>query len=539
MSLRTRAEIRSGPRWRVWRGEDPDTRRLFLVKEVNPAAPRPDALARELAEEFRLFGEADHPNVLRPVSAEAPGRAVFADAQCSLAGYVDRAGPLAPDRVANVLLQAADALEHFHSRRLGHGSLTLHSLLVGPAGEVLLGDFLPHPLGGSGLPTPDPEPKYLAPELLAGRGGRWGRSTDLYALGYAALELLTGGRFDRLFALTAGAGLLAWHADSARQLSDWRGTLTHVPVGLLDVIAGLIPKDPSARTFPSAARLGETLRQSGLTSERRLAPLRSRVARPPRAVRADPGEPAVRAGGFTLGRVLHKGAGGSVYLGRWDEKDGRPAAVRILGREAVPGRAEMNTLATRLVGAGRVRDRNLVGLYRSGPSPGPDGGVWYAAAEYLPEGSLRSRLAAGHLLTPRAAARMAVRLARGLAALHAAGFVHGHLDPGCVLFDRAGRAKVADYWLPPPPDPAGGGPYRPPEQRAGAPPDPRWDVHALGVVLAEVTSSPDAPGWEAPAWLKEVIRAATHPDPASRIPTAAEFARRLREAAPRRKRRRD
>src|SRR4051812_46903939 len=225
MHLRQRTEIRTSGDWTIWRGEDPATGRRHLVKAVRPGAPHRTRLTGRLAAEVAFLSALDHPHVLRPAGLDPAGdRAVFEDAQCSLAQYLAWAGPLPPALVANVLHQAASALEYLHARRKGHGCVGPSTLLVGPGGEVKFGDFLGHDLG-TGPPPPDPEPRYLAPELMDAAFGRCGPAADLYGLGFTALELLAGDRFDRLFGLPPAARWLAWHADPAKALADWRPAL--------------------------------------------------------------------------------------------------------------------------------------------------------------------------------------------------------------------------------------------------------------------------------------------------------------------------
>lgn len=76
-----------------------------------------------------------------------------------------------------------------------------------------------------------------------------------YCLGFAALELLAGEKFERLFGVADGANWLAWHADPYKQLVDWQPALSHAPAGLLEVIAGLIAKRPGERQSTTAGQL--------------------------------------------------------------------------------------------------------------------------------------------------------------------------------------------------------------------------------------------------------------------------------------------
>jgi hypothetical protein len=270
MDLEPGAIVRRGERWVVRQAAHAGTRRRFLVKSpVGADAYRP-AASRLIIAEYQFLAGLDHPGLLRPVALD-PDRAVYADAQCTLAAYLRWAGRLPPVHVANVLAQAAAALEVIHAVRRGHGGVGADALLVGAGGEVVFAEFAGTPFGGS-PPPPDPAPKYLAPELLDSGLGRWGPPADLYGLGFLALELLAGDRFDGLFELPAGANPLSWHADTRKRLHDWRAALPHAPAGLLDVIGGLIEKLPAARAFRTAAQLRQAVERSGLTAEERLPP---------------------------------------------------------------------------------------------------------------------------------------------------------------------------------------------------------------------------------------------------------------------------
>jgi serine/threonine protein kinase len=69
------------------------------------------------------------------------------------------------------------------------------------------------------------------------------------------------------------------------------------------------------------------------------------------------------------------------------------------------------------------------------------------ALELLPGGTLAARLAGGKHIESKDAAVLVGKVARGVAAAHAAGLVHRDLKPGNVLFDAAGSPKVNDFGL--------------------------------------------------------------------------------------------
>lgn len=184
--------------------------------------------------------------------------------------------------------------------------------------------------------------------------------------------------------------------------------------------------------------------------------------------------------------------------------------------------------------------------------------------EYVDGGTLARHVERGRL-DIEAAIRMASEVLGALDWCHSEGLVHRDIKPSNILFDRAGRARVADFGL------AGayakilekamrgsassgilwGTPrYAPPEAWDGAPPSPAWDVFATGVVLYEsVTGQPPfdtsnpltalkemahgprhtvadlAP--DTPAWFSDLIHAMLAADPAERSATAREALGRL------------
>jgi eukaryotic-like serine/threonine-protein kinase len=151
-------------------------------------------------------------------------------------------------------------------------------------------------------------------------------------------------------------------------------------------------------------------------------------------------------------------------------------------------------------------------------------------------------------LPPKLAGYVAREVSAALAYVHARGLIHRDVSPPNVLASARGEVKLTDFGVAARPGraergtPLGKAGYMPPEQLAGGPAHPRWDVFATGVLLWEMLSgkrlfhglSPDEiaektragvapPRREGAGAFDAVLARALAADPAARYPSAAEL----------------
>jgi serine/threonine protein kinase len=207
--------------------------------------------------------------------------------------------------------------------------------------------------------------------------------------------------------------------------------------------------------------------------------------------------PPVIAGRYRLAERIGTGAMSEVWAADDPELD-RTVAVKLLAADADPARFEREARA-----AASLSHANICGLYDFGESDGRR----FMVLEYLPGGSLDERLEPGRPFPDDETSRVATEVAAGLAHAHARGIVHRDLKPANILFDAAGRAKIADFGI----ARVGGlgglteigtvlgtAAYISPEQAAGEEATPASDVYAFGVILFRMLTgrlpfeSPDA-----------------------------------------------
>ncbi|MCC7423439.1 MAG: serine/threonine protein kinase [Planctomycetaceae bacterium] len=169
-----------------------------LAGESNSAAsPSSDILGGDesVADHPKRSGHAGGPS---PIATKvAPGAAMqsTADVTASLTSGCSLRSPQYFRRVARLIVQAAEALDHAHQLGVIHRDVKPANLLVNSAGNLWVTDFgLAQLQADNGLTRSGDilgTFRYMSPEQTAGQRAALDARTDIYSLGATFYELLT------------------------------------------------------------------------------------------------------------------------------------------------------------------------------------------------------------------------------------------------------------------------------------------------------------------------------------------------------------
>ena len=213
-----------------------------------------------------------------------------------------------------------------------------------------------------------------------------------------------------------------------------------------------------------------------------------------------PQAPFTRLGPYEIVSRLGAGAMGEVYRAR-DSRLGRDVAIKILPADVASdaGRRARFEQEARAVAA--LNHPNILGLY----DIGSEDGVSYMVTEFVAGETLAALLERGPL-PARRLLDIAVQIADGMAAAHAARITHRDLKPLNIMVGSEGRVRILDFGLAKQtevsadPDATqvvghtqpgmilGTVNYMSPEQARGAPTDYHSDQFSFGLILYEMAA---------------------------------------------------
>jgi tRNA A-37 threonylcarbamoyl transferase component Bud32 len=186
--------------------------------------------------------------------------------------------------------------------------------------------------------------------------------------------------------------------------------------------------------------------------------------------------------------VLEKiGSGASAEVYRaWDPGLATQVALKLLRPDAAAAGLRSDEFLREARLLARLSQRNVLRVYGGAVHDGRPG-LW---AEWIDGRTLDAIVSESGALAGAEAIHVGLEICAGLAAIHAAGLVHGDVKASNVLRERGGRLVLADLG-------AGGAPkalnaslhtqatpaYLSPQTRDGAPRSAADDLYALGVLL--------------------------------------------------------
>jgi serine/threonine protein kinase len=226
---------------------------------------------------------------------------------------------------------------------------------------------------------------------------------------------------------------------------------------------------------------------------------------------------------YRLLRTLGAGGMGRVYLAH-DTLLDRPVAIKF---PTIAGEAARERFLVEARAIAKVQHANVVAIHRVGVA----GDRPFLVTELVRGQSLREL---AKPIDGARAHRIALGLARGLAAAHREGILHRDIKPANVMLTSDEQVKLLDFGLATlGAEPAGGPPmmvgtprYMAPEVRRGQPASARSDVYSLGAVLAELGIS------------GAIVERCLSEAPEARFADASEVLAALESLHPRRRRKR-
>ena len=183
----------------VYRARQRRPDRTVAIKVIAPELAADPAFRARFEQESATAAEIEHPNVIPVYEVGDEDGQLFISMRfvqgVDLGRLLTLGGPLEPQRAANLIAQAAAALDAAHAQGLVHRDVKPGNILVTGADHVYLTDF--------GLTKRTSDSKgmteagmyvgtvdYIAPEQIEGR--RLDARADVYALGCVTYEVLSG-----------------------------------------------------------------------------------------------------------------------------------------------------------------------------------------------------------------------------------------------------------------------------------------------------------------------------------------------------------
>jgi len=191
-------EIGRGGMGVVYKAHDTVLDRLVAIKVLAPHLTWDQEFVQRFLHEARTAARLEHSHIVTIYEVGRTQDHHFIAMEYleghSLAEIVRREGPLPPERAVHILGQIAQALDYAHAQGLVHRDVKPGNIIVGRQDHATLTDFgVARSLEGTRLTQSGVivgTPAYMSPEQVKGKPV--GTTTDVYALGVVAYEMLGG-----------------------------------------------------------------------------------------------------------------------------------------------------------------------------------------------------------------------------------------------------------------------------------------------------------------------------------------------------------
>ncbi|MGB5697531.1 MAG: protein kinase, partial [Polyangiales bacterium] len=253
---------------RVYRAEQSTLGRTVAVKVIHPHLLGDEQTVARFYQEARASSRLNHPNSVSIIDFGRTDDGILYLAMEFLSGkdlalVMHEEGPLAVERVCNILINTLDALGEAHELGIVHRDLKPENIIVRPlrSGEDLVKvvDFGLATIVGKESSITKPglvcgTPDYMSPEQ--GRGDAVDGRGDLYALGVVLFELLVG----RLpYIDDTPTRVVLRHLNDPIPDPREENPSGHIPDRLAEVTMKALAKSPSHR-YQLARDMQEALR---------------------------------------------------------------------------------------------------------------------------------------------------------------------------------------------------------------------------------------------------------------------------------------
>ena len=278
---RITGQLGSGGMGVVYEAEDLNLGRKVALKFLPPQLSRDQNALDRFLLEARTASALNHPNIctiyaVETVPGESGDQQSFISMELLEGQNLDqklRSGPLPTDRLLDIALQLADALDAAHAKGIIHRDIKPANIFVTPRGQVKVLDFglakLIRPemqMETIGATQDSPAPahltspgatvgtiSYMSPEQA--RGEELDTRTDLFSLG-TVLYLMATGKLP----FTGATSAVVFHAILELDPAPVQQLNPTLPAKLEEIIAKLLEKDTDLR-YQSAADLRGDLKR--------------------------------------------------------------------------------------------------------------------------------------------------------------------------------------------------------------------------------------------------------------------------------------